>query len=161
MKTRTLRAARTAGFTLVELMVTIVVATILITIAVPSYTNQIRQSHRTDARTAVLDFAQREERYMSTNSSYTANPANLGYSGTLPVTIGSAYYQLNVCLGTTTVPATPAAPAVCSSAATATGNTFLITAQAINGQAKDTQCALLYVDSQGNQTATSSNCWTN
>jgi type IV pilus assembly protein PilE len=161
MKMRTQRAFRTAGFTLVELMVSIVVATILITIAVPSYTNQIRQSRRTDARTAVLDFAQREERYMSTNSSYTADPTMLGYSGTLPVTLGDTYYQLSVCLSTTTVPATPAAPAVCSSAATATGNTFLITAKAINAQAKDTQCAFLYVDSQGNQTATSSNCWTN
>ncbi len=161
MKMRTQQAARAAGFTLIELMVTIVVATILITIAVPSYTNQIRQSRRTDARTAVLDLAQREERYMSTNSSYTADPANLGYSGTLPVTIGSGYYQLSVCLGTTTVPATPPAPAVCSSGATTNGNTFLITAQAIGTQAKDTPCADLYVDSQGNQTATSSNCWTN
>ena len=161
MKMPTLQASRTAGFTLVELMVTIVIATILITIAVPSYTRQIRESRRTDARTAVLDFAQREERYMSTNSSYTADPNNLGYSGNLPVTLADNYYQLSVCLGTTTVPATPAAPAMCASAATATGNTFLITAKAINAQGKDTQCAMLYVDSQGNQTATSSNCWTN
>jgi type IV pilus assembly protein PilE len=151
-----------AGFTLVELMVSIVVATILITIAVPSYTNQIRKSRRTDARAAVLDLAQREERYMSTNSSYTADPAKLGYSGTLPVTLGDNYYQLSVCLATTTVPATPAAPAVCSSGVTATGNAFLITAAAINAQAKDTTCGYFYVDSQGKQTSTTATtCWTN
>jgi type IV pilus assembly protein PilE len=152
MNMQTQRAARAAGFTLVELMVSILVATILITIAVPSYTNQIRQSRRTDARTAVLDLAQREERYMSTNSSYTTNPVYLGYAGsTFPVTLGDNYYQLSVCVGSA-LPCTGTA---------ATGNAYLITATAINGQAKDTTCLNLYVDSQGNQTATSSNCWTN
>jgi type IV pilus assembly protein PilE len=152
MSMQTQRVARAAGFTLVELMVSILVATILITIAVPSYTNQIRQSRRTDARTAVLDLAQREERYMSTNSSYTTSPANLGYAGaTFPVNLGDNYYQLNVCVST-------ALP--CTGTAT-TGTAFLITATAINAQANDTTCLNLYVDSQGNQTATSSNCWTN
>lgn len=152
MKKPTQRAAGTAGFTLVELMVSIVVATILITIAVPSYTNQIRHSRRTDARTALLDLAQREERYMSTNSSYTTNAANLGYGGaTFPVTLGDNYYQLSVCVSSA-LPCTGAA---------ATGTAFLITATAINGQANDTACLNLSVDSQGNQTATSSNCWTN
>jgi type IV pilus assembly protein PilE len=152
MKIPTLQASRTAGFTLVELMVTIIVATILITIAVPSYTNQIRQSRRTDARTALLDLAQREERYMSTNSSYTTNPANLGYAGAnFPVTLGDNYYQLSVCVSSA-LPCTGTA---------AIGTAFLITATAINAQAKDTTCLNLMVDSQGNQTATSTNCWTN
>ncbi|MGH8210912.1 MAG: type IV pilin protein [Steroidobacteraceae bacterium] len=143
---------RGAGFTLIELMVTIVIATILITIAVPSYMNQIRQAHRTDAKTALLDLAQREERYLSTNSSYTTNPANLGYSGAaFPVNVGSNYYQLTVCVSAT-LP--------CTGNAT-TGAAYLLTATAINTQAKDTQCLNLYVDNTGNQTATSTNCWTN
>jgi type IV pilus assembly protein PilE len=153
MKMRTHGSARTAGFTLVELMVSIVVATILITIAVPSYTNQIRKSRRTDARTAVLDLAQREERYMSTNSSYTTSPLNLGYGGaTFPVPLADNYYQLSVCVSTT-LPCTGAA---------ATGTTFLVTATAINAQQKDTSCATFSVDSQGNQTSTTATtCWTN
>jgi type IV pilus assembly protein PilE len=140
---------RTAGFTLIELMVTIVVATILITIAVPSYTSQMRKAHRTDARTAVLDLAQREERYLSTNSSYTTDPAKLGYSGTFPVTVGSGYYQLSVCVS---------AALPCTGTA-ATGTAFKITATAVGTQAKDTQCLTLSVDNTGNQTATSANCW--
>jgi type IV pilus assembly protein PilE len=153
MKMPTLQAARMAGFTLVELMVSILVATILITIAVPSYTNQIRQSRRTEARTALLDLAQREERYMSTNSSYTTVPANLGYGGVaaFPVTMSDNFYSLSVCVSAT-LPCTGAA---------ATGSAFLLTATAVNGQAKDTTCATLSVDSQGNQTATNTSCWTN
>jgi type IV pilus assembly protein PilE len=148
MKMRTQRAASTAGFTLVELMVSIVVATILITIAVPSYTNQIRKSRRTDARAAVLDLAQREERYMSTNSTYTTSPANLGYSGpNFPVTLGDNYYTLTVAV----VPATPTAPA-----------TYTITANAIGAQLKDQQCQTLSVTSAGVQSSTpGTTCWTN
>jgi type IV pilus assembly protein PilE len=147
MKMRTQRAAPSAGFTLVELMVSIVVATILITIAVPSYTNQIRKSRRTDARAAVLDLAQREERYMSTNGAYTTSPLNLGYGGaTFPVTLADNYYTLTVAVTAATA-TTPAA--------------YTITATAINTQAKDTSCATFSVDSKGNQTSTTATtCWT-
>ena len=53
--------AMMTGFTLVELMVTLVVAAILATIAIPAYQNQIRESRRTEAKTALLDLAGREE----------------------------------------------------------------------------------------------------
>ena len=55
------------GFTLLELLVVVVIATILMSIAVPSYMTQIRQSRRTEAKTAILDLSGREERYLSTN----------------------------------------------------------------------------------------------
>src|ERR1041384_8026965 len=85
-----------AGFTLVELLVTIIVATILISISVPAYQNQVRKSWRTEAKTALLDLAAREERFFSTNSAYTSDPAKLGYSGTaLSVTVGNGHSPLN------------------------------------------------------------------
>ena len=143
------RIPRVAGFTLVELMVVIVIVTILITIAVPSYQRSIRHAHRTDARTALLDLAQREERYASTNSSYTTDSTKLGYGSAFPVNVGSNYYQLSVCVSDT-LPCTGAA---------ATGSAFLLTATAINTQAKDTECLKFYVDSRGTQTATSTTCW--
>jgi type IV pilus assembly protein PilE len=72
---------RSDGFTLIELMIVVVIATILISIAVPSYMQQIRQSRRTEAKTALLDAAGREERYFSTNgSSYTNVATQLGYN---------------------------------------------------------------------------------
>jgi type IV pilus assembly protein PilE len=163
MRTATLHKSRAAGFTLIELMTTILIATILIVIAVPSYTNQMRQSRRTDARTALLDLAQREERYLSTNNAYTGSAGYLGYAtsaGTpFPQTVSNNDYTLNVCLSATTTP--PAAPCTASAGAGVTGLAYTITATAVNSQAKDTTCATLSVDNTGNQTATNSNCWTN
>lgn len=145
------QAAHTAGFTLVELMVTILIVSILLTVAVSSYSSQIRQSRRTDARTAVLDLASREERYMSTNSAYTTTPAGLGYNAAFPQTVGSGYYTLNVTVtaaNATTSPVTPAS--------------FTVTATATGAQTKDTQCQTFSVDNTGNQTSTpATTCWTN
>ena len=90
------RAAR--GFTLIELMVVVVIATILLSIAVPSYMSQMRQSRRTEAKTAVLDLAGREERFLATNGvNYSQQAADLGYPALPAVGIGSGYYNLSVC----------------------------------------------------------------
>jgi type IV pilus assembly protein PilE len=144
------RPRAAAGFTLIELMVTIVIATILLMIAIPSYNSQIRKSRRTDARTALLDLASREERYFSTNSAYTNSAANLGFSGAFPQTVGSGYYQVSVCVANGAPP--------CAGAA-ATGSIFLLTATATGAQVADTQCANLTVDNTGAQNATSATCW--
>jgi type IV pilus assembly protein PilE len=103
---------RPAGFTLIELMVTIMIGAILIAIAVPSYTMQTRKSRRTDAKTALLDLAGREERYNSTNSVYTSAPANLGFAGPWPMTVGGGYYQISVCVNAAVAncPGTDAGP---------------------------------------------------
>ena len=147
MQTRT--TSRDSGFTLVELMVTIVIATMLITIALPSYTAQMRKSKRTDAKTALLDLAGREERYMATNSSYSTNGPALGYSAAFPLTLGNNDYTISapvvVAADNTTSPPTPAS--------------YALTATAINSQAKDTSCATFSLNSQGQQTATSTGCW--
>ena len=137
--TASLRTGASAGFTLIELMITIVVATILITIAVPAYTSQIRKSRRTEAKTALLDLAAREERFFSTNSTYTAVPANLGYAGVFPQNVGSGYYQITV--------------------ATPTATTFTATATPQGPQAGDSACAQFQLDNTGLQTATSAVCW--
>jgi type IV pilus assembly protein PilE len=143
---------RSAGFSLIELMVTVVVASILVAIAVPTYTAQVRKSRRTDAKTALLDLAGREERFFSTNNgAYTAVAASLGYSGSFPVTIGSGYYQI-------------AAPVVVAGTTTAVA-TFSITATPIGTQVNDTSCASFTINSQGQQLATGTDpnpnvdCW--
>ena len=152
------RASR--GFTLVELMVVVVIATMLLAIAVPTYMSQIRQSRRTEARTAILDLAGREERYLSTNpAGYTNVPALLGYPGFGPANpVASGYYYLSVC-----------APAACAPSLVAPPS-YTITALPVAGQSqtKDTPCASFSVDSTGKQFAFNSAgadntayCWTN
>jgi type IV pilus assembly protein PilE len=142
------------GFTLVELMVTVVIGSILLAVAVPSYTYQVRKSRRTDARSALLDLASREERYLTLNNSYTNVAANLGYAG-WPQTVGSGYYQVQT---PTVNAATANSPA-----------TFTLVAIPVGSQLKDSSCQYFSVDNTGNQqsfnnssgtgTNTTSTCW--
>jgi type IV pilus assembly protein PilE len=135
-----------AGFTLIELMVTVVIATILITVAIPSYSSSIRKSRRTEAKTTLLDLAGREERYFNTNNVYSVLPSDLGYSATapaFPMTVGSGYYQVNIAL--TNVGGNPG---------------YTITAVPITpDQLQDTTCLQFQLTNTGAQTATDPSCW--
>jgi len=139
MKTRT---GPEAGFTLVELMITIVIGTILLSIAIPSYQSQIRKSRRTEAKTAILDLASREERLFSTTNNYSQAPVDMGYPGAWPQSIGGGYYTVSV----TAAPVAGNVPA-----------TFTITATAVNTQLKDTQCQTFTVDQTGKQASLDAN----
>ena len=144
---------RMAGFTLIELMVTLVVAAILISIAVPSYQSQVRKSRRTEARNAVMDLAAREERYYSVNNAYTNVALELGYGTDNAVVsgrpIGSGYYTVSVDLKAPNPGATPPTRAG-----------FTITATAVGTQLKDSPCQTFAVDDVGTQTSTpSTECW--
>jgi type IV pilus assembly protein PilE len=153
--------ARAAGFTLVELMVTLVIASILLAIVVPSYQTQIRKSRRAEARNAVLDLAAREERYFSIYNLYSQLPSDLGYAApTAPSTtwasvgaIGGGYYTLTVS-AFDAKPGPPPTPA-----------TYKITATTTGTQVKDTACQQFIVTGTGQQTALDSSgvaattCW--
>src|ERR1700743_2088992 len=135
------------GFTLIELMLTVAIVAILGTIAMASYTSQIQKSRRTDARSAVLDLAGREEKLFSTVNAYSGTPSDLGYGAVgdiFPITVGGGYYQVSV-----TVPTPPIS--------------FQVTATAIGSQANDTKCSTLSIDQLGSQTSTgsetASTCW--
>jgi type IV pilus assembly protein PilE len=155
--------SRARGFTLIELMVVVVIVTILLAIAVPSYMQQIRQSRRTEAKTALLDLAGREERYLTTNpSGYTITPANLGYSA-FGIPIADGYYEINP--AQSCIAGNGAALACDGNLNAPTGPSyyFVVTPIAGTSQAADTQCTSFAVDSIGNQystgTYTSSQCW--
>ena len=152
--------AKPAGFTLIELMIAVAIVGILATIAATSYQRQVIQSHRTDARTALLDLAGREEKLFSTTNQYSAIPSVLGY-GTATTAVsfpvgssnGTNYYNVLI---TTPDPAQPA-----------NTNSYTITATPIPGspQAADTTCTSLTVNQLGQQTATpvpnTATCWSN
>lgn len=142
MKSTMGKRSGSSGFTLVELMIVVAIVTILAMIAIPSYTSQMRKSRRTEARTALLDLAAREERFFSTNSAYTNTPASLGYVA-LPQNVGNNYYQIDV----------PAASATA----------FTATATPINDQVNDTSCGTFSIDNTGTQSVTGAagiaTCW--
>jgi type IV pilus assembly protein PilE len=154
-----------SGFTLVELMVVVLIAAILVGIAVPAYQNQIRHSRRTDAKTALLDAAVREEKNLTLNNQYTTTASSLGYSA-LGVPIGSGYYNLYVCVSSAA--GVQAGVTACSANSGTTGTAFIVAAVPVTGtsQAKDTDCQYFAVDNTGTQyssnsaSATSTSiCW--
>ena len=142
-----------AGFTLIELLVTIVIGSILLSIAIPGYRAQIRKSRRTDAKTALLDLATREERLFSTTNAYSGTPSAIGYGvapDQFPIVVGSGYYQVGV------VTAVGPPPAF----------TFVATPVVGQGQDQDTDCASFTIDQTGNQSSlnasnadSTATCW--
>lgn len=112
------RPGHSAGFSLVELMIAVVIAAILAAIAIPSHTQYVQKSRRTDAKVALLDLAARQERFFSMRNLYSGTPAELGYAGAaFPVQIqssGQIFYELSVVTAnsrtTYTATATPVGP---------------------------------------------------
>jgi len=147
---------RAAGFTLIELMIVVLVAAILVAIAVPTYQSQIRHSRRTDAKTALLDMAVRQEKYLTLANTYTTTASNLGYSA-LGVPIGGGYYNMYVCVGTATT--TTATTTPCLGGTGTTGTSFVVSAIPVTtgSQAKDTDCQYFAVDNTGTQYSSNSN----
>ena len=121
------------GFTLVELMIVVIVVGLLAAVAIPSFTDSMRKSRRSDAFAAIAAVQQAQERWRSNHSSYAPLsdadvPANgLGLSSDST----SGYYTLS------------------QSNVTATTYTVIATAKTGKSQADDGGCKILAVRMQG------------
>lgn len=60
------------GFTLIELMIVVAIVGILGAIAYPSYQDSVRKGRRAEARAALAELLQQQERYMTQNNTYYA-----------------------------------------------------------------------------------------
>jgi len=77
-------ASRSRGFTLIEILITIAILAIIVSIAFPSYQRFVLDTNRAEGKTAAMQTAQTLERCFTRFSSY-ADPAcsiGNGFSGT-------------------------------------------------------------------------------
>jgi type IV pilus assembly protein PilE len=85
------------GFTLTELMITVVVVSILLGIAVPSYKQYVIRSKRTAAQAVMMDLANREQQFLLANRAY-ASKATLVANGFVPPADVAESYSWDVTL---------------------------------------------------------------
>jgi len=128
------------GFSLIELVVVLAVITILAGIAYPSYMDTLRQTRRADAKTNLLELAQRIERFYSENHSYTNVQASIGGS---PQTTADGWYSITI---------------------DSTATTYNLTAEPQNSQVNDPCKSLTYNNLgqegvTGGATKTADECW--
>jgi type IV pilus assembly protein PilE len=128
------------GFSLVELLVTLVIFATVATFAVAGYREYVRRAGRVDATSALLRVASAQEKFYIQNGRYAdgpemdpAPPAGLGIQGT-----ERGYYTLEI---------VPAAGGV------AVGFSATASVDPDGAQADDADCWVFTVDERGLRTA--------
>ncbi len=129
---------------MIELLVTITVAVILVSIAVPNYRAYVIRANRSDATTALLRIAAAQEKFYIQNNTYTTDltAAGLGIEET-----NNNYYSLSVAAGANGLTA---------------GYVATATATAGKRQADDSKCQTFTINERGLRGSAPGNvdvCW--
>jgi len=158
-----MKRARATGFTLIELMITLLVLGVLAAIAVPSYRGYVLRANRAEAKAALLALATAQEKYYLQCNTYisTLNPgAANACPPTPPATGGSLRYPSTSERSYYTLTVTAADANGWTAEAVPTAST--------SPQLKDTKCLYFSLNSQGvrnagpsssTTAATTSECW--
>lgn len=89
-----MRRRAAAGFTLVEMMIVVAMVAILASVAYPSYLGQVAKGRRADGKQALVELAQKMERFYSERGTYVG--ATLGAGGLYPTLSAGGHYTLTI-----------------------------------------------------------------
>ncbi|QTS87542.1 type IV pilin protein [Ectopseudomonas khazarica] len=117
-----------AGFTLLEVMITVVIVAILAAIAYPSYQEYVLRSNRSEGMALLNDAAARQERYYAQTNRYVTSTADSAKLGLASTTSSTGKYQLSIA---------------------GNGGGYTLTATPQGVQTRDTKCANLTLNAQG------------
>lgn len=126
------------GFSLLELLVTLVIVSILAAVAVPSYKAYTLKAQRTDAISNLLQAQSAFENYFAANNSFPTSSTNPTANSLLPANTTSYNFSVS-----------------------ATASSYTLTATAIAAQTSDSSggvsCATLTINYAGVMSPV--NCW--
>lgn len=140
------------GFTLMEMLITVVIMGVLAAVAIPQYMASVNKSNRSEAKAELAEVSQRLQRCYTSfgryNSPNCAVKTDLEANAGAGITTRSGYYNISLMPGMT-----------------ATTYQLLATVNAGTSQENDKACTKLLVDQLGGKTAldnngaASTNCW--
>ena len=84
------------GFSLVELMITLVILAIWMSIAIPSYQSQLEKSRRSEGKALLSEIAALQESFRTEQNRYTADLTELGYGAAGWNQSKNGYYRVSV-----------------------------------------------------------------
>lgn len=151
-----MKIAKLKGFTLIELMIVVVILSVLMAVALPSYRNYVLRSHRADAKAALSQCAALQERWFTKMNRYNSNADGC------PATSPEGYYNITVATGDM------GNDGVCDTGSTTNNDCFEVTAipTTKGGQDEDTSCANISLTSMNQKAASDSadadnrdECW--
>lgn len=132
-----IKGKKSAGFTLIELMITVAIVAILAVVAYPSYNDFVVRSNRAEAPRELVRLANLQEQLFVDSRAYTTNISDLGVGSTATYETPSSNYKIT---------------------STVVGNTFTLTADAKGAQAtNDPGCTAITITDTGQKTPI--NCW--